>query len=326
MSSEDDNSPEDIAERIRDSFADEYQDYDLDDIESLVERFQRMGLGNNDDELRRAVITSVAEDEGVDRGTLLGVSGEGGGGDGSADSVGVQAVKELGDEQWVSMENVKAVQLDEHESDSIIQTGRLGDEDGTVRFVAWSASFEEPPLEEGKVYNLDPVVTDEYEGRISINLNKTTEIEEVDDVDFEVGEDTDAVEGCLVSINRDRSGLILRDAETGEYVSSDEGDTEHDLRLMGVLDDGTSAQDVVIGRGLTEELTGITEDEATEMAMEHLDRSVVADAMAERVLGRYYRIEGVKIGRYLNADSVEMLDEAPEFDEELLIEARSMGQ
>ena len=326
MSDDNSDSPEEIAERIRDSFADEYQDHDIDSIAETVEKFQKMLGGENEDELRRAVTTSMADSLGVERGELLGVGGEGGGGGGNgADSVGVEAVKELGDEQWVIMDEVKAVNVEEHEAESIRQQGRLGDEDGTVRFVAWSASFDEPPLEEGETYSLDSVVTDEYEGRISVNLNSATDIEDVD-ADVEVGEDIDLFEGCLVSVNRERSGLIMRDQETGQYVANEEGvETEHDLRIMGVLDDGETTQDVVLDRELTEELAGIDLDEATEMAMEHLDRSVVADAMAERVLGRYYGVEGTRIGRYLNADEVEQLEE-PEFDEELLIEARSMSQ
>ena len=59
------------------------------------------------------------------------------------------------------------------------------------------------------------------------------------------------------------------------------------------------------------------------MAMDALDTSVVADEMHEKILGRYYRIEGPTLGRYVLADEVEELG-SPADPEAVLIKARSI--
>jgi len=78
-------------------------------------------------------------------------------------------------------------------SDSVGQVGLLGDESGTIKFTKWAKS-DLAELEEGTVYDLGNVVTDEYEGRYSVKLNSTTTIEERDE-DLEVGNDDTTVEG-----------------------------------------------------------------------------------------------------------------------------------
>lgn len=325
MSSNNEMSPEEEAKQIRDSFADEYQDCDLDEIVQSVKDLRGM-KGVDKGERKRAVISGVSKSLGVDRDELLGVDGENGGGNSDgADVVKVGEAKELGDEQWVSLQGVTAMDVGEHGSDAIGQQGRLGDDTGTIRFIAWAKS-EIDELEEGKTYNLDPVVTDEYQGTISLNINSVTEIEESDE-EVEVNEEADMEthEGVFVAINEEKSGLIRRDAETGEPVSSQDAaeEVKDDLRLLGTLDNGKTTQNIAIQRELTEEITGINMEEATEMALDALDRDVVIDAMMERVLGRYYRISGIDGGRYFFVNEIEQLGEA-EADDDLLIRARSI--
>ena len=102
---------------------------------------------------------------------------------------------------------VKVVDLWEPRSDAVAQVGLLGDESGTIKFTKWSKS-DLPTLEEGAVYDLRNVVTDEYEGRFSVKLNRTTTIEELDE-EIEVGDDDLTIEGALVDI-QSGSGLIKR--------------------------------------------------------------------------------------------------------------------
>lgn len=325
MSSNNEMSPEEEAEQIRDSFADEYQDCDLDEIVQSIKDLRGM-KGVDQSERKRAVISSVSKSLNVSRDELLGMDGEGGGGNGDgADVVKVGEAKDLGDEQWVSLQGVKAMEVGEHGSDAIGQQGRLGDDTGTIRFISWEKS-EIDDLEEGKSYNLDPVVTDEYQGTISVNINSATDIEEADE-DVEVDEEADmeTYEGVFVAINEEKSGLIRRDAETGEPVASQDAadEVEDDLRLLGTLDDGKNTHKIAIQRELTEEITGINMEEATEMALDALDRDVVIDAMMERVLGRYYQIQGIDGGRYFFVNEIEQLGEA-EPNEDLLIRARSI--
>jgi len=266
-------------------------------------------------EAQRSVISTYLDETGTDRDDL------------QSDNQAVDLVDITEPDQWVEM-TAKVVDLWEPRSDSIAQVGLLGDETGTIKFTAWATS-DLPELQDGRVYRLGNVVTDEYQGRYSVKLNRTTTVEEVDR-DIEVGDNTTEVEGALVDI-QSGSGLIKRCPEedctrvlqNGRCSEHGEAEGEFDLRIKGVLDDGDTVQEVLFDREATEELTGITLEEAKEQAMDALDTSVVGDEMRERTLGRYYHVEGPVMGRYLLANAFEELDDYPPH-EELLIRARSV--
>ena len=265
-------------------------------------------------EARRSVTSTYLDEAGMDRDELAGGTERASIGD--IDSP----------EEWVDI-TAKVIDLRDADSDAIAQAGTLGDETGTIDFVAWSKS-DLPALEEGVVYRLGNVVTDEYEGQFSVKLNSTTTIEQVD-TELDVSNDDTEVEGALVDI-QSGSGLIKRCPEeectrvlqNGRCSEHGEVDGEFDLRIKGVIDDGTAVQDVIFDREMTERLTDITLDEAQEMAMDALDTSVVAEEMTERLLGRYYRVTGPTLGRYVLANEV---TEPGEPDHEaVLIKARSI--
>ncbi|MGM0604191.1 MAG: replication factor A [Halobacteriota archaeon] len=268
------------------------------------------------DEARRSVTNSYLDEAGLDRDAI---------GRGSSSDVLVNDVDE--DEQWVDL-TVKVVDLWEPGSDAIAQVGLLGDESGTIKFVSFTTS-ELPELDEGAVYRLENVVTDEYEGRYSVKLNRTTTITELDE-EIEVGDNSIEVEGALVDI-QSGSGLIKRCPEEGctrvlqNGRCSEHGnvDGEFDLRIKGVLDDGTEVQEVIFDRERTEALTGIELEDAKTMAMDALDTSIVADEMRASILGRYYRIRGPILGRYVLANEFEQLG-APTDPDAVLIKARSI--
>ena len=268
------------------------------------------------DEARRSVVNSYLDEAGLERDAL--------GGGGNA-SVGLGEIEQ--DEQWLDV-TAKVVELWEARSDSVAQVGLLGDESGSTKFVAFETS-ELPELEEGTVYRLENLVTDEYQGNFSVKLNRTTTITEVDE-DIEVGDDAETVEGALVDI-QSGSGLIKRCPEEGctrvlqNGRCSEHGsvDGEFDLRIKGVLDDGEAVHEVIFDREQTESLTGTTLAEAKDMAMDALDTTVVADEMRTGTLGRYYRVSGPQFGRYVLVDEFERLSD-PIDAEAALIEARSI--
>jgi replication factor A1 len=269
------------------------------------------------DEARRSVTSTYLDEAGMERDEL-----GGGGGNERVNAADVDAP-----EKWVDM-TAKVVELWDPNSDAVAQVGLLGDETGTIKFTKWSKS-DLPELEEGAVYDLRNVVTDEYQGRFSVKLNRTTVIEE-SDADLEVGDDDATVEGALVDI-QSGSGLIKRCPEddctrvlqNGRCSEHGEAEGEFDLRIKGVLDDGEDVHEVIFDREATEEFTGITLEEAKEMAMDALDTTVVADKMRKETLGRYYRVTGPTFRRYVLADDVEELAE-PVDAEETLIKARSI--
>jgi replication factor A1 len=304
------------ADEIHEQFADQL-DLDVEDVEerleTLVEEYKVPV-----DEARRSVTNTYLDEAGMDRDDL----GGGGGGNEHKDAADIDKA-----EEWVDM-TAKVVELWDPRSDAVAQVGLLGDETGTVKFTKWSKS-DLPELEEGGVYNLRNVVTDEYQGRFSVKLNRTTVIEELDE-DIEVGDDAITVEGALVDI-QSGSGLIKRCPEedctrvlqNGRCNEHGEGEGEFDLRIKGVLDDGDDVHEVIFDEEATENLTGITLEQAKEMAMDALDTTVVADEMRTKVLGRYYRVVGPTLGRYVLVNEMEELG-APDDTEEILIKARSI--
>ncbi|QKY16500.1 replication factor A [Halorubrum sp. CBA1229] len=301
------------AEAIAEQFSD-HLNVDADEVEERLENLvneYRVPV----DEARRSVTNSYLEDAGMERDEL---------GRGGSESVLVNEIDE--DEQWVDL-RVTLVDLWEPRSDSISQVGLLGDESGTIKFVAFETS-DLPELTEGQAYELSNVVTDEYEGSYSVKLNRTTGITEIDE-EIEVGDNADTVEGALVDI-QSGSGLIKRCPEddctrvlqNGRCSEHGQVEGEFDLRIKGVLDDGETVTEVIFDREATEELTGMGLEEAKDMAMDALDTTVVAEEMADDVLGRYYRVTGPTFGRYVLVD--EMEDPGAVDVESALIEARSI--
>jgi ssDNA-binding replication factor A large subunit len=305
------------AEEIHDQFDDQL---DL-DVADVTERLETLV---NDysvplSEARRSVTNTYLDEADLDRDDI---DSAGGGGNEHVQVATVDAP-----EEWVDV-TAKVVDLWDADSDAVAQVGLLGDESGTIKFTKWSKS-DLPTLEEGQVYNLRNVVTDEYQGRFSVKLNRTTVVEAVDR-DIEVGDDSLEVEGALVDI-QSGSGLIKRCPEedctrvlqNGRCSEHGEGEGEFDLRIKGVLDDGEEVHEVIFDQEATESLTGITLEEAQEMAMDALDTTVVADEMRSSILGEYYRVEGPTLGRYVLADDCETLTD-PVDAEAALIKARSI--
>ncbi|WIV68578.1 replication factor A [Natrialbaceae archaeon AArc-T1-2] len=302
------------AEDIHEQFSD-HLEVDLEDVEdrlaTLVEEY-KVPM----DEARRSVTNHYLDEAGLEREDLAG---------GGSDEVTVEDVDEP--EQWIDL-TAKVIELWEPRSDAVAQVGLLGDPTGTIKFTKWAKS-DLPSLEEGGVYRLRNVVTDEYQGRYSVKLNSTTVIEEREE-DLEVGNDTSEIDGALVDM-QSGSGLIkrcphedcTRVLQNGRCSEHGEVEGEFDLRIKGVVDDGIDAHEVIFDQEATEELTGLSLEEAKDMAMDALDTTVVADEIADEIIGSYYRIEGPTFGRYVLADDVEELG-GPTDPDDLLIKARSM--
>ncbi|RJX42840.1 replication factor A [Halonotius aquaticus] len=302
------------AAEIAEQFSD-HVDVTEDEVESklqqLVEEYQ-VPL----DEATRSVRNSYLEEAGIERDEIS---------QGGSDQVLVNEIDQ--DEQWVDL-RVKLVDLWDPRSDSISQVGLLGDESGTIKFVAFKTS-ELEKLAEGQSYELSNVVTDEYEGTYSVKLNRTTTITEIDE-EIEVGDNSETIEGALVDV-QSGSGLIKRCPEddctrvlqNGRCAEHGEVDGEFDLRIKAVLDDGQTVQDVIFNREATEELTGIELEEAKQLAKDALDTTVVADEMRADILGRYYTVTGPTLGRYVLANEFEQHD-GPADAERVLIKARSI--
>jgi replication factor A1 len=304
------------AEEVAAQFSD-HVDVDADEVEerlrNLVDEY-RIPV----EEARRSVTNHYLDEAGVERDQIRG---------GGTERAQVGDI--ASDGEWVDL-RVKVVDLWEPRSESIAQVGLLGDESGTTRFVAFETSDVEE-LAEGASYALGNVVTDEYQGNYSVKLNRTTTVERLDE-DVEVGDDADEVVGALVDV-QSGSGLIKRCPEddctrvlqNGRCSEHGQVDGEFDLRIKGVLDDGSEVHEVIFDRETTAELTGVTLDAAKQKAKDALDTAVVEDEMRDGIVGRYYRVRGPTLGRYLLVDEFEGLG-GPSADdaESALVEARSV--
>ena len=302
------------AEEIQEQFSDQL-DLTVADVEERLDTLVNEYKVPTS-EARRSVINTYLDEAGMDRDQL------GGGGN---------ERKQVGDvdtaEEWIDLK-AKVVDLWDPRSDAVAQVGLLGDETGTIKFTKWSKS-DLSELDEGEVYDLRNVVTDEYQGQFSVKLNRTTTIEQLDE-EMEVGDDEVEIEGALVDI-QSGSGLIkrcpdedcTRVLQNGRCSEHGEVDGKFDLRIKAVIDNGMDVHEVIFDREATEAVTGITLEEAQEMAMDALDTSVVADEMHEKVLGRYYRVVGPTFGRYVLADEFERITETTD-PEAVLIKARSI--
>ncbi len=233
--------------------------------------------------------------------------------------VKVEDIKTPG--QWVSLK-AKVVQLWDSSSPNVSQVGLIGDETGIIKFVIW-AKANKPEVEEGKSYLFANVVTDSFGGRMQVNVNRNSRIEEIDEDIQLPPREVEAV-GALVAIQQN-SGLIRRCKKCNRVLTKGicpvHGKTEayDDLRVKGVIDDGESYYEVILNQDNIKYLTGIGLEEAIEMAKKHYDREVVLSELKNRLLGRYFRFTGRKGERYFIVNEIDFLRyDGKEKAEELL--------
>jgi replication factor A1 len=222
-----------------------------------------------------------------------------------AEDIKIVNIKEK--EKWVSI-RCKIVQLWEATADSVSQVGLCGDETGTIKFTKWEKAGLDS-VAEGKSYLFKNVITAEYQGQFSISMNKSSSIEELKE-DIEVGSTPIEFSGAVVDIHGG-SGLIKRCPECNRALQKgqcgEHGKVEgiYDLRTKAVLDDGETTQEILLNREQTEKIAGFTLDQAKDMATEALDVAVVKEKIAELLGGRYFKVLGQKLNKFILVDKIE---------------------
>ena len=255
---------------------------------------------------------------------------------------GVRSLAELEDGDRAVTAEVAVVESEEktingRDGETTITSGVVGDSSGRLPFTDW----ENRSLEEGASVRLENAYVNEYRGIPQVNMGGFTTVEETEGVDasstpprteiaktVEKGGDFDVVvRGNVLSI-KEGSGLIERCPECGRVVQKGQCrahgdvDAEPDMRTKAVLDDGTGAVTLVVGRDLTEELYGGTLEDAREAARDAMDRSVVAETIADNTVGRRWQVRGnVSVGDYGANMNVSEMDEA---DDDPADEAREV--
>jgi len=238
--------------------------------------------------------------------------------------VKISEIKEGG--RWISLK-AKVLELWEPRSESVSQVGLLGDDTGVIKFVIWAKS-DLPDVEEGKSYLFKNVVSDVYQGRTQVNINRNSEIIELkEDVSTKPREME--ITGAIIDIYSG-SGLIQRCPECGRIVNKGICSTHgkvigvYDLRVRVVLDDGEETYDLFIDRERIERICDLTVEKAKKMIAESLDRTVVEDYIASKLLGRYFKVTGRIFGRYFFVENMRSLEISPEEVEKLIEEVESL--
>jgi len=206
----------------------------------------------------------------------------------------------------------KVVQEWDASHERMLQSGLLGDETGTIKFVIWKEEGKEQ-LTPGRVYNIFYALVDEFNGRLSLNLNTATILQDEGDITVSGGETM--VRGAIVHI-APGSGLIKRCPVEGcnraisrqNYCPVHEIQPKfiYDLRIKGWLDTGEKTHNVLLPRDVVESLTGITLAAAQEIAENNpLGMDEVFLRMRDTVLGRYVTCHGREIDNRLLAKTCE---------------------
>ncbi len=208
----------------------------------------------------------------------------------------------------------KVIQEWDASHERMLQSGLLGDETGTIKFVIWKEGGKEK-LSVGSVYNIFYALVDEYNGRLSLNLNTATILQDDGTIAVSGGDVT--VGGAIVHI-APGSGLIKRCPVEGcnraisrqNYCPVHEIQPKfiYDLRIKGWLDTGEKTHNILLQRDVVESLTGITLAAAQEIAENNpLGMDEVFLRMRDTVLGRYVTCQGREIDNRLLANTCERL-------------------
>ncbi len=183
-----------------------------------------------------------------------------------------------------------------------IFSGVIADGTGKVQFTAWS-DFK---LKQGDVVKISKATVKSWRGIPQLNFDDRAEVTKVlekfpsveelqksgarmiSEIASKGGAMDATVKGVIVEV-REGSGLIMRCPECKRALQKGSckvhGRVEGypDLRVKAILDDGSGAVSVVIGRELTERLLETTLDEAMQSAKQAMNFEVVKDMMDERL-------------------------------------------
>jgi replication factor A1 len=206
----------------------------------------------------------------------------------------------------------KVVQEWDASHERMLQSGLLGDETGTIKYVIWKEPGREK-LDVGGVYNIFYAQVDEFNGRLSLNLNGATILQEEADIPVSGGEGV--FTGAIVHI-APGSGIIKRCPVEGcnralsrqNYCPVHEIQPKfvYDLRIKGWLDDGEKTHSILLQRDAVETLTGINLAAAQEIAENNpLGMDEVFLQMRDKVLGRYITCKGREIDNRVLVNSCE---------------------
>ncbi|MWG33936.1 Single-stranded DNA binding protein [Halomarina oriensis] len=231
----------------------------------------------------------------------------------------------------VTVVEVEERTIDGRDGETDILSGVVADESARLPFTDWNPR---PEIEEGASLRFEDVYVREFRGVPSVNCSEFTVVTELDREVEEsatarklgIGEavrgggafDVELV-GSLLDV-RDGSGLIQRCPECNRVIQNGQcrshGEVEgvDDLRTKAILDDGTGTVTVVLDRESTERVYDGTLDDALDHARDAMDKEVVAESIADDIVGLEYRVRGSlsvdEYGANLDAEEFDRVEES----------------
>jgi len=209
---------------------------------------------------------------------------------------------------------VLAVEERELESDNgprSMKTGILSDGTGKIGFTAWT----EFPYAAGDAVQIKGARVRYWRNRPQLNIDDNSEVSPTDrqlppieemerplqmDIDgiMRLSGALDAsVTGVIMDIKGgsgliDRCPVCRKVLQDGICTTHGEVEGVPDMRVKCVLDDGTGTMNVVLNRALTEQVLGMSMDDAIKMAMEKRSFTVVQKEVENRLLVKTVTIRG----------------------------------
>ena len=192
-----------------------------------------------------------------------------------------------------------------------IFSGVLADESGKVQFTAWS-DFK---LKQGEVLRISRATVRAWKGIPQLSFDERADLVRVkekfpsledlqktgvtmiSEIASRGGASDAKIRGAVIEV-REGSGLITRCPECKRALQKSmckvhgRVDGYPDLRVKAILDDGSGAVSVVIGRELTERLLDTTLDECMEKAKQSMNFEVVKDIMDEKLTFKVVTVTG----------------------------------
>jgi replication factor A1 len=225
-----------------------------------------------------------------------------------------------------------------------IFSGSIADQTGRIQFTAWN-DFK---VKQGDILKISKATVKSWRGIPQLNFDDRAEVVKVkekfpsveelkkarvmtiSDIASRGGAADTTVRGEVIEV-RDGSGLVMRCPECkrvlqkGSCKVHGRAEGVPDLRIKAIVDDGSGAVSVVIGRELTEKLSDMTLDEAMEAAKKAMNLDVVKDSIEERLMLKVLTLSGnvtsdsYGLSMIVNGADMGLEDVRPEV-EKLLVE------
>ncbi len=193
-----------------------------------------------------------------------------------------------------------------------LYSGVIADETGKAQFSAW----HDFGLDTDDVIRVEGGYVRSWRGVPQLSFDDKADVEFLDDDVVPKAEDlkeinilsiselakrggaVDAVIDAVMIDIKSGSGLIFRCPECSRVIQKGacrvhgKVDGEPDLRIKGILDDGTGALTVIANRELTEEVLGYDMEKAMDIARDNMNQDVIKDEIEEKLIAQPMKTTG----------------------------------